>query len=153
MYSPASRREVDAECSSWESDGDERSAVWLWCSVSESRSGVGVSLFSNACESRVFLAGTSRQCHASEDRVGLQHYLTRHEVYSTIYTHRDRDQVVVGGTAAFHQMRMLHRYLQQYLHGTCRAGHSPYCTVCTPHPRGVGTGVDSGDASGSSDES
>lgn len=37
----------------------------------ESRSGVGVSLFSNACESRVFLAGTSRQCHASGDRVGL----------------------------------------------------------------------------------
>lgn len=34
----------------------------------ESRSGVGVS---NACESRVFLAGTSRQCHASGDRVGL----------------------------------------------------------------------------------
>lgn len=37
----------------------------------ESRSGVGVSLFSNACESRDFLAGTSRQCHASGDRVGL----------------------------------------------------------------------------------
>lgn len=42
----------------------------------ESRSGVGVSLFSNACESRVFLARTSRQCHASGDRAGLHHYPT-----------------------------------------------------------------------------
>lgn len=151
MYSPASRREVDAECSSWESDGDDRSAVWLWCSVSESRSGVGVSLL--ATPAKVASSWRGPRVSVTLVKTALAFNITRHEVYSTIYTHRDRDQVVVGGTAAFHQMRMLHRYLQQYLHGTCRAGHSPYCTVCTPHPRGVGTGVDSGDASGSSDES
>lgn len=88
----------------------------------------------------------------------LAFIITRHEVYSTVYTHRDRDQVVVGGPAAFcsHQMRLLHRYLQQYLHDTCRAGHRPracYCTGLHPASPRRGTGVDSGDASGSSDES
>lgn len=108
----------------------------------ESRSGVGVSLFSNACESRDFLAGTSRQCHASGDRVGLSSLPdTRCTVRYTPTVTEIRWWLEVRPPSAATRCGFYTGISNNTFTSHAGQGTVPVLAtapVCTPHPRGGG---------------